>query len=54
MKKDCVYMDKCYQHGSTVKLMDEDMVCNDGRWESDTNERVPGMTIAPGKDMSDI
>ncbi len=54
MRKDCVYMGKCYQHGSAVKLIDDELVCNDGRWEKENIEKVPGVVIAPGKDMSEI
>jgi len=53
MKKDCVYEDKCYSDGAAVRISGESMICNDGRWEKELN--VPsGVTISPGKDMSDL
>ncbi len=33
MKKDCVYMNRCYRHGSALELKGENLLCNDGEWE---------------------
>ena len=54
MKKDCVYMDKCYRHGSSLRLDGEELLCDDGSWKKGMDLRVPGREISPGKDLSDI
>ena len=54
MKKDCVYMNKCYRHGSALELTGENLLCNDGEWEKDLDQPEDRKTKAPGKDMSDI
>ena len=54
MKKDCVYMNKCYRHGSALELKGENLLCNDGEWKKDLDQPGEGTIIAPGKDMSDI
>ncbi len=40
MKKDCVYRNKCYRHGSSLKLNGEDLSCNDGQWKKQEAENV--------------
>jgi hypothetical protein len=52
MKKDCIYMKKCYRDGSLLKETGESLLCKDGVWEKKDDR--PDSTIAPGKDMSDI
>ena len=47
-------MNKCYRDGSSLKETGESLLCKDGVWEKEANERESGSTIAPGKDMSDI
>lgn len=54
MKKDCIYEDKIYEDGSLLKFKGESLLCNDGLWEKLPDRSDPGITIAPGKDMSDI
>ena len=49
MKKDCVYMNKCYRHGSALKLKSEDLLCNDGLWKKGTDQPASAKEMAPGK-----
>lgn len=39
MKKDCVYMNKCYRHGSALELTGDNLLCNDGAWEKGLDRR---------------
>ena len=48
MKKDCVYMDKCYRHGSSLKLTGENLLCNDGAWEKDLDQPKESKGIGAG------
>lgn len=54
MKKDCNYGDKTYKDGSLLKFQGESLLCNDGVWEKHVDRPDSGITIAPGKDMSDL
>jgi hypothetical protein len=54
MKKDCVYMNKCYRHGSALELTGDNLLCNDGKWEKGLDLPEDRKTKAPGKGMSDI
>ncbi len=38
MKKDCVYMRKCYRHGSALESTGAKLLCNDGEWEKDLGQ----------------
>ncbi|MGA2225862.1 MAG: hypothetical protein ABSH41_15620 [Syntrophobacteraceae bacterium] len=51
MKKDCVYMNKCYRHGSALELTGENLLCNDGEWKKDLDQPKDRKTKALGKDM---
>lgn len=54
MRKDCVYKDKCYHHGATLRETGESLICMDGQWEKELGQTSHGQTIAPGKDLTDI